>query len=80
MNLPDLSQLQDARDVLIAEKESILVEWVSHEICSDILKRHEIDTDFFVNRYASNVFDYFMGVVSGEMEIGQCPVIADLIY
>lgn len=79
MNLPDLSQLQDARDVLIAEKESILVEWVSHEICSDILKRHEIDTDFFVNRYASNVFDYFMGVVSGEMEIGQCPVIADLI-
>lgn len=79
MELPDLSQLYEAKEILIAEKGSILNEWVSQEVCETILKRHEIDIDFFVHRYASNVFDYFMGVVSGDMEIGQCPVIGDLI-
>jgi len=67
------------KDQLIIDKEDILNEWVSQESCSEILKRHEIDSHLFVSQYASNVFDYFMGVVSGEVELGRCPVMADLI-
>lgn len=71
--------LYESRIILMNAKESILQEWVDEELCAEILKRHEIDTDVFVSRYAANVFDYFMGVVSGAMAIGECPVIAELI-
>lgn len=71
--------LFESKAILVAAKESILQEWVDEELCAEILKRHEIDTDLFVTRYAGNVFDYFMGVVSGTMAIGECPVIAELI-
>jgi len=71
--------LFDSKAILITAKESILQEWVDEELCAEILKRHEIDTDIFITRYAGNVFDYFMGVVSGTMAIGECPVIAELI-
>ncbi|HLD23789.1 MAG TPA: ATP-binding protein [Sulfuricurvum sp.] len=71
--------LFEARDILFAEKESILEEWVNEEQCAAILGRHEIDRDIFLELYAGNVFDYFMGVVSGHMALGDCPVIAELI-
>ena len=79
MSLPDISDLYRVKGTLVSAKESILKEWIAYEVCATILERHEIDTDFFVNRYATNVFDYFIGVVSGQMTIGECPVIADLI-
>lgn len=79
MSLPDISDLYGVKETLIAAKSSILQAWVADEVCATILERHEIDTDFFVSRYASNVFDYFIGVVSGQMAIGECPVMADLI-
>lgn len=79
MSLPDISNLYRSKEILMADKEPILDEWVSEEICASILERHGIDTDFFKKNYAGNVFDYFMGVVSGKMAIGECPVIAELI-
>ena len=71
--------LFESRSVLINAKESILNEWVTDDLCRSILERHEIDIVFFKERYAESVFDYFMGVVSGQMAIGECPVIAELI-
>lgn len=71
--------LFDARAILFAEKEPILIEWVNETQCSTILVRHEIDRDIFLELYAGNVFDYFMGVVSGHMALGDCPVIGELI-
>lgn len=79
MTLPDVSPIMRHQSELTQEKNTILSEWVSHEVCSSILERHEIEADIFVERYASNVFDYFMGVVGGMVAIGECPVIADLI-
>ncbi len=79
MHSPDISNLFQSRTILIAAKESILNEWISDELCKSILERHEIDVNFFKDQYARNVFDYFMGVVSGQMIIGDCPVIAELI-
>lgn len=79
MHSPGISNLFQSRSILISAKESILREWVSDELCTSILERHGIDIDFFKDQYAGSVFDYFMGVVSGHMVIGDCPVIADLI-
>lgn len=79
MTLPDVSPIVRHQSELTREKNTILSEWVSNEVCSAILERHEIEAKMFVERYASNVFDYFMGVVGGMVAIGECPVIADLI-
>jgi len=79
MPFSDIAVLYQSKDILIAEKESILTEWVSEEVCAAILERHEIDSNLFKTQYAGSVFDYFMGVVSGTMMIGECPVIAELI-
>ncbi|MDD3595616.1 hybrid sensor histidine kinase/response regulator [Sulfuricurvum sp.] len=79
MSLHDISGLYNSKMVLIAAKEEILQDWVAEEECASILQRHEIDQELFIAHYAGNVFDYFMGVVSGQMVIGECPVIADLI-
>jgi signal transduction histidine kinase/CheY-like chemotaxis protein/HPt (histidine-containing phosphotransfer) domain-containing protein len=75
----NIDDLYRSKDILTGEKEAILNEWISEETCAAILKRHEIDVLDFKNRYAGNVFDYFMGVVSGTMAIGECPVIAEFI-
>jgi len=79
MNLPDISNLCNSKEILIASKGAILEKWISDELCASILERHEIDIIFFKEQYAGSVFDYFMGVVSGQMAIGDCPVIAELI-
>ncbi|MGD9970393.1 MAG: ATP-binding protein [Sulfuricurvum sp.] len=79
MAIPDLADLKTALKPLLGEKESIVQEWVRQELCTTILIRHEIDTEYFASFYAEKVFDYFLGVISGVMQIGQCPVIAELI-
>jgi signal transduction histidine kinase/DNA-binding response OmpR family regulator len=79
MNEYDFSPLYRAQEILIASKDSILHEWVGAQLCEGILQRHEIDTEVFLQQYAGGVFDYFMGVVSGYVTMGECPVIAELI-
>ncbi len=76
---PDMSHLVRSKESLLSEKEAILHQWVESELCISILERHEIEPDFFRVHYAASVYDYFMGVVAGNLAIGECPVIADLI-
>jgi len=63
---------RDAKDV-------ILKQWVSYDSPKEILKLHNIDENYFLEKYASGVFDYFMGVIAGETEIGNCPVMKELL-
>lgn len=79
MNIPDLSVLQMSIAELTAAKDEILTQWINEQQCSAILQHHDIDMAFFYSHYAANVFDYFIGVVSGEVELGKCPVMAELI-
>jgi len=74
--IPNLIAVQS---IFIEAKETILVQWVSYESPKEILKLHNIDEKFFVEKYASGVFDYFMGVISGEREIGNCPIMQELL-
>ena len=55
---------------LKASKDIILAQWLSYESPRKILKQHDIDIKTFVDDYASGVFDYCLGVVAGQVEIG----------
>jgi signal transduction histidine kinase/DNA-binding NarL/FixJ family response regulator len=79
MTIPHILVIQTAISQLIEAKEDILHEWMQEKLCSDILGRHDVDIDLFYEYYASNIFDYFIGVVSGKVELGKCPVMAELI-
>jgi len=74
-----LTHLIKTQDIFINSKESILAQWLSYESPQKILKLHGIDSEQFFADYASGVFDYFMGVISGEVEIGNCPVMQEFL-
>ncbi len=65
--------------VLTDAKEHILHEWLAFDEARYILDIHNIEVDFFYEHFASGVFDYFMEVIRGNKEIGDCPVIGDLL-
>ena len=67
------------QELLKSSKEKILSQWLSYEVPQEILKVHKIDKNYFQINYASGVFDYFMGVIAGEVEIGNCPVMQELL-
>jgi len=79
MSLLSFEQLYLVKDILVENKGEILEEWISQQECTDILNRHTIETIWFRDYYANSVFDYFIGVVTGETQLGQCPVIEDFI-
>ena len=74
-----IPHLTAVADIFTDAKETILIQWVSYDSPNQILKLHNIDEKFFLDKYASGVFDYFMGVISGEREIGNCPVMQELL-
>jgi PAS domain S-box-containing protein len=74
-----IPKLIETQKVFIASKEIILHQWVSYDTPQKILKLHDINDEKFLNDYADGVFDYFMGVISGDMEIGDCPVMQSLL-
>ena len=71
--------LTTAHATFVGAKDSILMQWVSYSVPKEILILHDIDRDYFLNKYASGVFDYFMDVISGEVEVGNCPVMQELL-
>ena len=68
-----------SQTLFIDSKEHILKQWLSYNAPRKILELHKIEQEYFLEKYASGVFDYFMGVISGEREIGDCPVMQELL-
>jgi len=60
-------------------KNHILHQWISYEDPKKILHFHDIDAAYFQDYYASGVFDYFMSVIKREKELGDCPVMKELL-
>ncbi|OIP58330.1 MAG: hybrid sensor histidine kinase/response regulator [Helicobacteraceae bacterium CG2_30_36_10] len=75
----DIPQLTKYQNLFMASKNKILTQWLSYNISKTILKQHNIEAEYFIQNYANGVFDYFMGVISGYVEIGSCPVMQDLL-
>ncbi len=77
--LSNIQTLIKHQKYFIDAKDTILKQWVSYDSPKEILKLHEIDEKYFIDKYASGVFDYFMGVISAEVEVGNCPVMQELL-
>ena len=60
-------------------KNEILEQWIKDENVKNILHGHDIASEFFRDRYASGVFDFFFDVLEGKIEIGDCPVIGNFL-
>nr|WP_321268138.1 ATP-binding protein [uncultured Sulfurimonas sp.] len=71
--------LVDTQNLFLESKDYILSQWLSYESPQKILQQHKIKKELFLKEYASGVFDYFMGIIAGEMEIGHCPIMQDLL-
>jgi len=74
-----LKELRIHKETFLKAKDLILSQWLSYHTPQEILNLHEISKDFFIEKYASGVFDYFMGVIDGSREIGSCPVMEKLL-
>ncbi len=75
----DIPSLVAAQYRFIDNKTKILEQWVEYKTPAQILQQHKIDKEYFISNYASGVFDYFMGVIAGKVEIGNCPVMQELM-
>ncbi|MEA1983573.1 MAG: ATP-binding protein [Campylobacterota bacterium] len=71
--------LVSKQNVFISSKKIILKQWLSYKVPNEILKLHKIEENYFTQKYANGVFDYFMGVIAGEVEIGNCPIMQELL-
>ena len=65
--------------VLKENKSFIVSKWMRFSEARDILIRHNIDHEYFIEQYANNVFEYFISVIAGEVQLGRCPVIINLL-
>lgn len=66
--------------VILENGKSIIIsKWMDYIAPQTILKHHEINQEIFVQDYANYVFDYFMGVNKGIVQIGDCPVMGDFL-
>jgi signal transduction histidine kinase/CheY-like chemotaxis protein len=74
-----IHHLKDAKQIFTAAKADILHQWVAYISVKEILRLHKIDEKDFIEKYASGVFDYFMGVIAGSREIGDCPVMQEFL-
>ena len=77
--LKKVPNLVASHDIFVASKSEILNQWISYDSPKGILQLHNIDEKFFLDKYASGVFDYFMGVIVGKRKIGNCPVMQELL-
>ena len=74
----DARNLNSSKDILVdleSNKDNISRIWTGKEAVHERLERHLIDVEFFRKHYAVKVIDYFLGVIKGENELGNCPVI-----
>ena len=70
---------KDILDNLETNKEIISHLWADETTIHDRLKAHSIDVEFFRSRYGIKVIEYFLNVIRGEAEVGNCPVVFEML-
>lgn len=60
-------------------KEPIVSEWIKKESANERLKQNNINPKFFAKHFGVRVVDYAFGVVSGDVKLGNCPVVHVLL-
>jgi PAS domain S-box-containing protein len=74
-----INSLVAIQKTFILSKETILSDWIAYDSPKQILLQHDIEPQKFITDYAGGVFDYFMGVIAGKVDIGSCPVMQSLL-
>ncbi|MEA3353005.1 MAG: sensor domain-containing diguanylate cyclase [Campylobacterota bacterium] len=64
---------------LITNKSTILNNWINYKDVVNVLNLHDVNSKIFKNNYASGIFDYFISILEGKSELGDCPVIDDYL-
>ena len=66
---------QDIVNKLEINKEFISHHWCETAIVQDRLHRHNIDIEYFRTHFGIKVIEYFLSVIKGKEDVGNCPVI-----
>ena len=71
--------IQTHLDIIESSRDTIIDRWVDDKDVAENLTLHDIDKTYFAFTYAHKVLAYFMDVVKGIQEIGNCPVVKKLL-
>lgn len=74
-----IPHLSSTLTLFVDAKEEIVKQWVEYPSPHEVLLHHGIDTETFRELFAGSVFDYFIEVIRGTQEIGDCPVMATFL-
>ena len=66
---------EDIIDDLVLHKDEISLAWCANNIVRERLLGHGIDVEYFRIYFGIKVIEYFLGVVKGSSEVGNCPVV-----
>ena len=66
-------------DIVDNGRKEIINFWVRDDDVAKVLTTHKIEITLFKEKYAYFILDYFINVVRGTKELGDCPVIAELL-
>ena len=78
IDVKDASGFSGAKDILVdlvENKEKISKLWTQKEVVRERLEANTIDIEFFRSHYGIKVIEYFLNVIQGKAEVGNCPVI-----
>ena len=75
----DHPHMQAALEAIVAGQETIIHNWVYDSEVEELLVSHDIEAKTFASRYADEVFKYFVGVIGGVTQMGDCPVMATFL-
>ncbi len=74
----DSSDFREAKhilDDLERNKENISRMWCDKQIVRDRLSSHGIDVEYFRTHFSIKVIEYFLSVIKGDAQVGNCPVV-----
>lgn len=74
-----ISLLKPILSEFIIHKDEILTRWVTMDETKTLLIRYDISPEQFKKDFGSDIYDYFMGIIAGKKNFGQCPAISNLI-
>ena len=74
MSTMHLPAVADHAETLLSARDRIIGRWLGYKAVRDTFERHQISTEHFRQQFAGAIFDYYIGVIKGEKEIGDCPI------
>jgi PAS domain S-box-containing protein len=75
----DNPHLHKGLEAIVVGEQQIIHNWVHDVEVEALLVSHNIDADTFARQYAKEVFKYFVGVIGGVTQMGDCPVMATFL-